>query len=106
MWYGISSNGNLFIIEEVNLGAIISAKKNIYICSKLISIRFAGNGEYSNASIWSLYLNSFQLMIADVIAIGSKENPKNYYLKFAVIDKQIKNIKPYLIETKLINHLK
>ena len=48
----------------------------------------------------SLYLNPLQLRIADVIAIGPKDKPKNYYPEIAVIDKQTINIKPFIIETK------
>ena len=47
----ISSNGNLCIIGDGNPGAIVSAKKNIYVWGKLLGIAFAGNGGYKNASI-------------------------------------------------------
>ena len=96
----ISSNGNLCIIGDVNPGAIISAKKNIYVWGKLRGIASAGKGGNKNASIASLYLNPLQLRIADVIAIGPKDKPKNYYPEIAVLDKQIINIKPYIIDTK------
>ena len=96
----ISSNGHLSIIGDVNPGAIVSAKKNIYVWGKLLGIAFAGNSGNINASIASLYLNPLQLRIADVIAIGPKDKPKNYYPEIAVIDKQTINIKPYIIETK------
>ena len=96
----ISSNGNLCIIGDVNPGALVSAKKNIYVWGKLLGIAFAGNGGNKNAFIASLYLNPLQLRIADVIAIGPKEKPRNYYPEIAVLDKQTINIKPYLIETK------
>jgi len=96
----ISSNGNLCIIGDVNPGAIVSAKKNIYVWGKLLGIAFAGKNGNNNASIASLYLNPLQLRIADVIAIGPKDKPKNYYPEIAVIDKQTINIKPYIIETK------
>ncbi len=96
----ISSNGNLCILGDVNPGAIVSAKKNIYVWGKLLGIAFAGKSGNNNASIASLYLNPLQLRIADVIAIGPKDKPKNYYPEIAVIDKQTINIKPYLIETK------
>ncbi len=95
----ISSNGNLCIIGDVNPGAIISAKKNIYVWGKLLGIAFAGNAGNNNASIASLYLNPLQLRIADVIAIGPKEKPRNYYPEIALIDKQTIIIKPHLIET-------
>ena len=84
----ISSNGNLCIIGDVNPGAIISAKKNIYVWGKLQGIAFAGKSGNKNASISSLYLNPLQLRIADVIAIGPKDKPKNCYPEIAVIDKQ------------------
>ena len=96
----ISSNGNLCIIGDVNPGAIVSAKKNIYVWGKLLGIAFAGKSGNKNASIASLYLNPLQLRIADVIAIGPKDKPKNYYPEIAVIDKQTIIIKPHLIENK------
>ncbi len=96
----ISSNGNLCIIGDVNPGAIVFAKKNIYVWGKLLGIAFAGKSGNNNASISSLYLNPLQLRIADVIAIGPKDKPKNCYPEIAVIDKQTIIIKPYLIETK------
>ena len=96
----ISSNGNLCIIGDVNPGAIVSAKNNIYVWGKLLGIAFAGNTGNNNASIASLYLKPLQLRIADVIAIGPKEKPKNYYPEIAVIDKQTIIIKPHLIENK------
>ncbi len=96
----ISSNGNLCIIGDVNPGAIVSAKKNIYVWGKLLGIAFAGKNGNKNASIASLYLNPLQLRIADVIAIGPKDKPKNFYPEIAVIDNQRIIIKPHVIETK------
>ena len=96
----ISSNGNLCIIGDVNPGAIVSAKKNIYVWGKLLGIAFAGVKGDNNAFIASLYLNPLQLRIADVIAIGPMYKPKNYYPEMAVIDNQTINIKPYIIENK------
>ena len=96
----ISSNGNLCIIGDVNPGAIVSAEKNIYVWGKLLGIAFAGKGGNQDSFIASLYLNPLQLRIADVIAIGPKDKPKNYYPEIAVIDKETINIKPYLIETR------
>ena len=96
----ISSNGNLCIIGDVNPGAIVSSCKNIYVWGKLLGIAFAGKGGNINASIASLHFNPLQLRIADVIAIGPKEKPKNYYPEIAVVSKQTIIIKPYIIETK------
>ena len=96
----ISSNGNLCIIGDVNPGAIVSANKNIYVWGKLLGVAFAGKSGNKNASISSLYLNPLQLRIADVIAIGPKDKPKNFYPEIAVIDKQTIIIKPHIIETK------
>jgi len=96
----ISSNGNLCIIGDVNPGAIVSAKDNIYVWGKLLGIAFAGKTGNNNASIASLYLKPLQLRIADVIAIGPKDKPNNYYPEIAVIDKQTIIIKPHIIETK------
>ena len=96
----ISSNGNLCIIGDVNPGAIVSAKKNIYVWGKLLGIAFAGKSGNKNASITSLYLNPLQLRIADIVAIGPKDKPKNCYPEVAVIDKQTIIIKPHIIENK------
>ena len=96
----ISSNGNLCIIGDVNPGAIVSAKNNIYVWGKLLGIAFAGKTGNNNASIASLYLKPLQLRIADVIAIGPKDKPHNYYPEIALIDKRTIIIKPHLIETK------
>ena len=96
----ISSNGNLCIIGDVNPGAIVSANKNIYVWGKLLGIAFAGKSGNKNASIASLYLNPLQLRIADVIAIGPKDKPKNGYPEIAVIHKQTIIIKPHIIEIK------
>ncbi len=96
----ISSNGNLCIIGDVNPGAIVSAKKNIYVWGKLLGIAFAGKGGNINASISSLYLSPLQLRIADVIAIGPKDKPKNSYPEIAFIDNQTIIIKPYIIDNR------
>ncbi len=96
----ITSNGNLCIIGDVNPGAIVSAKQNIYVWGKLLGIAFAGMGGNKNASISSLYLKPLQLRIADVIAIGPQDKPKNYYPEIALIDKQTINIKPLIMETR------
>ena len=95
----IFSNGNLCIIGDVNPGAIVSAKNNIYVWGKLLGIAYAGKDGNKNASILSLYLNPLQLRIADVIAIGPKDKPKNHYPEIALVDKQTINIKPYIIKT-------
>ena len=94
----IFSNGNLCIVGDVNPGAIVSAKNNIYVWGKLLGIAFAGKDGNKNASISSLYLNPLQLRIADVIAIGPKDKPKNHYPEIALVDKQTINIKPYIIK--------
>jgi len=96
----IFSNGNLSIIGDVNPGAIVSAKKNIFVWGKLLGVAFAGNDGNNDASIASLYFNPLQLRIADIVAIGPKEKPKNYYPEIAVIDNKTINIKPFLVETK------
>ena len=96
----ISSNGNLCIIGDVHPGAIVSAKKNIYVWGKLLGIAFAGRGGNNNSSISSIYLKPLQLRIANIIAIGPKDKPNNSYPEIAVIDNQSIIIKPYIIETK------
>ena len=96
----ISSNGNLSIIGDVNPGAIVTAKKNIFVWGKLLGVAFAGKDGNNNSSIASLYLNPLQLRIADVIAIGPKEKPKNHYPEIALIENKTITIKPYIVETK------
>ena len=96
----ISSNGDLCIIGDVNPGAIVSASKNIYVWGKLLGIAYAGKSGNKNASISSLYLSPLQLRIADFIAIGPNDKPKNYYPEIAVIDNQTIIIKPLIVETK------
>ena len=96
----ISSNGNLCIIGDVNPGAIVSSKNNIYVWGKLLGIAFAGKGGNNSASISSLYLNPLQLRIGDIIAIGPKDKPKNTYPEIALTDNQTIIIKPLLIENK------
>ena len=96
----ISSNGNLCIIGDVNPGAIVSAKKNIYVWGKLLGIAFAGKSGNANCSIASLYLNPLQLRIADIVAIGPKDKPKNCYPEIAVVEKQTIIIKPHIIKNK------
>tara|TARA_B100000886_G_scaffold108099_1_gene72253 strand:- start:93 stop:743 length:651 start_codon:yes stop_codon:yes gene_type:complete len=93
----ISSNGNLCILGDVNQGAIISAKKNIYVWGKLLGVASAGMYGNNNASISSLYLNPLQLRIADVIAIGPNDKSKNSYPEIAVIDNQTIIIKPFIL---------
>ena len=62
----ISSNGNLCIIGDVNPGAIVAAKKNIYVWGKLLGIAFAGKSGNKNAYISSLYLNPLQLSLIHI----------------------------------------
>ena len=70
------------------------------LINKLLGIAFAGKCGNKNATIASLHLNPLQSRIADVIAIGPKDKPKNYYPEIAVIDNQNIIIKPLIIETK------
>ena len=93
----ISSNGDLFILGDVNPGAIVSAAKNVYVWGKLLGIALAGEDGDTTASIASLYLNPLQLRICDIVAIGPKEKPKDQYPEVAIIkDKKI-IIKPFLL---------
>ena len=96
----ISSNGNLCIIGDVNPGAIVSANKNIYVWGKLLGIAFAGRGGNNSSSISSLYLQPLQLRIADIIAIGPKDKPKNSYPEIALVENGTIIIKPFIIEAK------
>tara|TARA_Y100001968_G_scaffold229694_1_gene212495 strand:+ start:5942 stop:6595 length:654 start_codon:yes stop_codon:yes gene_type:complete len=93
----ISSNGNLIIIGDVNPGAQITARKNIYVWGKLCGIAFAGcNGE-ENSFITSLYLNPLQLRINKTIATGPKDKPNDHYPEIAILENGKIIIKPLLI---------
>ena len=93
----ISSNGDLCIIGDVNPGAIVSAKNNIYVWGRLLGVAAAGKDGNKNAFIASLYLNPLQLRISEIIAVGPKEKPKNQYPEIAVIENKSIIIKPYLV---------
>jgi len=95
----ISSNGNLFIIGDVNPGAQISAKKNIYVWGKLCGIAFAGKNGNNDVTISSLYLNALQLRINQTVAIGPKEKPKNNYPEIALLERGKIVIKPLIINS-------
>lgn len=97
----ISSNGDLFIIGDVNPGAIISANNNVYVWGKLYGIAFAGKNGNKNASIASLYLNPLQLRICEIVAIGPKEKPKGQYPEVAILEDHKIIIKPYLLNQNL-----
>ena len=83
---------------DVNPGAIVSAKKNVYVWGKLLGIAFAGEGGDKNAHIASLFLNPLQLRIGNIIAIGPKEKPKHFYPELAILEKQSIIIKPYIVD--------
>ena len=97
----ISSNGDLFIIGDVNPGAIISANNNVYVWGKLFGIAFAGKNGNKNASIASLYLNPLQLRICEIVAIGPKEKPKDQYPEIAILEDNKIIIKPSLLNKNL-----
>jgi len=94
----ISSNGNLIIIGDVNPGAQILARGNIYVWGKLCGVAFAGTNGDENSFIASLYLNPLQLRINKTVAIGPKEKPLDHYPEIAILDKGKIVIKPLLIK--------
>ena len=93
----ISSNGDLFIIGDVNPGAIVSAKESVYVWGKLLGIALAGENGNKEASISSLYLKPLQLRINGIVAIGPKETPKSLYPETAILEGNSIVIKPFLI---------
>ena len=93
----ISSNGDLFIIGDVNPGAIVSAKESVYVWGKLLGIALAGENGNKEASISSLYLQPLQLRINGIVAIGPKETPKSLYPETAILEGNSIVIKPFLI---------
>ncbi len=93
----ISSDGNLIIIGDVNPGAQISARKNIYVWGKLCGVAIAGISGDENCEIASLYLNPLQLRINTTVAIGPKEKPVNHYPEIASLEFGRIVIKPLLV---------
>jgi len=93
----ISSNGNLIIIGDVNPGAQISAKRNIYVWGKLCGIAFAGSEGEESSFITSLFLNPLQLRINKTVATGPKERPNTNYPEIATLEEGKIIIKPLLI---------
>ena len=96
----ISSNGDLFIVGDVNPGAIVSAKNNVYVWGKLLGTAFAGENGNKNASIASLWLDPIQLRICEIIAIGPKEKPKHQYPEIAILEEDKIIIKLYELNSK------
>ena len=93
----ISSNGNLIVIGDVNPGAQISARKNIYVWGKLCGVAIAGFSGNDNCEIASLYLNPLQLRINKTVAIGPKEKPVNHYPEIALLELGRIVIKPLIV---------
>ena len=93
----ISSNGNLIIVGDVNPGAQISARKNIYVWGKLCGIAIAGISGDENCKIASLHLNPLQLRINKTVAIGPKEKPLNHYPEIALLEFGRIVIKPLIV---------
>tara|TARA_B100000212_G_C27150392_1_gene437225 strand:+ start:16 stop:669 length:654 start_codon:yes stop_codon:yes gene_type:complete len=95
----ISSDGNLIIIGDVNPGAQISARENIYVWGKLCGVAIAGISGNENCKIASLYLNPLQLRINATVAIGPKEKPVNHYPEIALLESGRIIIKPLIVNT-------
>ena len=96
----ISSNGDLFILGDVNPGAIVSANNNVYVWGRLLGTAYAGENGNKNASIASLWLNPIQLRICEIIAIGPKEKPRNQYPEVAILEDNKIIIKLYVLNNK------
>ena len=94
----ISSNGDLCILGDVNPGAIISAKNNVFVWGKLFGIAFAGNNGNKKASIAALCLSPLQLRICGIVAIGPKERLKDQYPEVATLEGNKIIIKPYFLK--------
>ena len=77
-----------------------TAEGDVMIWGRLLGIAHAGRLGNLNAKIIALELRPLQLRIADVVAIGPEDKPKNSYPEIAVIENQPIIIKPYIIETK------
>ena len=93
----ISSNGDLYVIGDVNPGAIVTAKYNIYVWGKLLGIASAGKDGNNNSFIASLYLHPLQLRISEIVAVGPKEKPRYQYPEIAILENKSIIIKPYIM---------
>ena len=84
----ISSNGNLFIIGDVNPGAMVLAGGNIIIWGRLLGTAHAGSKGNSKATISALQLRPVQLRIAEKVARGPKDKPQIGFAEQARIDSE------------------
>ena len=84
----LESPGDLFIIGDVNPGAIVSAKGNIIIWGRLLGIAHAGSKGNFKATISALQLRPVQLRIANKVARGPKEKPQLGLAEQAKIDSE------------------
>ena len=82
----LNSPDNLLILGDVNPGAIVSAKGNIFIWGRLLGIAHAGREGNSQATISALQLRPVQLRIASNIARGPQEKPQIGLAEQARID--------------------
>ncbi len=78
--------GDLFILGDVNPGAIVSAEGNIIIWGRLLGIAHAGREGNSQATISALQLRPVQIRIANKVARGPKEKPQLGLAEQAKID--------------------
>ena len=84
----LESPGDLFIIGDVNPGAIVSAEGNIIIWGRLLGIAHAGSKGNFKATISALQLRPVQLRIANKVARGPKEKPQLGLAEQAKIDSE------------------
>ena len=80
--------GDLFILGDVNPGAIVSAEENIIIWGRLLGIAHAGCKGNSQATISALQLSPVQLRIANKVARGPKEKNQFGLAEQAKIDSE------------------
>ncbi len=90
----IEHEGHILVLGDVNPGAQVSATGDVMICGRLMGTAHAGKGGKTSAKIVALQLRPLQLRIANQIARGPEEKPKDGLAEEALIQKGTIVIQP------------
>ena len=90
----LETSQNLFILGDVNPGAIVSSNGDVKVWGRLLGIAHAGKSGRTDARISALELRPVQLRIADKIARGPEEKPQRGFAEEAQIESGVIIIKP------------
>tara|TARA_Y100001968_G_scaffold333675_1_gene398258 strand:- start:3926 stop:4603 length:678 start_codon:yes stop_codon:yes gene_type:complete len=90
----VQSNGDLFILGDINPGGLVSANGDVMVWGRLLGIAHAGKSGNSFAKISALQLKPVQLRIANKVARGPKESQEPGIAEQAEISNELIVIKP------------